>query len=55
MRKLNRFFVLAFFLAGCGSSGNLYLPEGEKENVAPESIEGDTFQPETEEEEEEGN
>ena len=54
LRYTSLIFTLVFFLAGCGSSGALYLPSGEKGEVPPVSIEGDTFQPETEEQEEEG-
>jgi predicted small lipoprotein YifL len=56
MRHIHLLFALVFFLSGCGSSGALYLPGGEKGEVRPTSIEADpdTFQPETEEGEEEG-
>ena len=41
-------------LAGCGTTGDLYLPSGEKGQVAPTSIESnpETFQPKTREEQE---
>lgn len=54
LRLTSLICTLVFFLAGCGSKGELYLPGGEKGEVQPVSIDGDTFQPETEEQEEEG-
>ena len=36
------------FMAGCGTKGALYLPEGQAEQVQRVSIEQETFQPETE-------
>ena len=38
MRHTNLLFVLVFFLGACGSKGALYLPEGEKGEVGPSSI-----------------
>jgi predicted small lipoprotein YifL len=38
MRHIHNLFVLVCFLAGCGSKGALYLPEGEKGEVGPSSI-----------------
>jgi predicted small lipoprotein YifL len=51
MRYSNLFCVLVIFLAGCGSKGDLYLPEAETEEVRPTSIQEETFQPETEQQE----
>ncbi len=39
MRYLILIFTLAFFLAGCGSKGDLYLPARETADVRPVSIE----------------
>jgi predicted small lipoprotein YifL len=36
------------FVAGCGTPGALYLPDGQTEQVQRVSIEQETFQPETE-------
>jgi hypothetical protein len=36
------------FMAGCGTPGALYLPDGQTEQVQRVSIEQETFQPETE-------
>ena len=52
MRTTQLLFVLTIVLAGCGTPGDLYLPSGEKSEVGPTSIEGDDFQPKSEEEEE---
>lgn len=48
MRPTNLLCVLVLFLAGCGSMGALYLPEGQTEQVRRVSMEQETFQPETE-------
>ena len=51
MRYTSLIFTFVFFLAGCGSKGELFLPEGETVEVQPVSIEEETFQPETEQQE----
>jgi len=57
MRSSNLLCVLVLFLAacgtilfvaGCGTPGALYLPEGQTEQVRRVSMEEETFQPETE-------
>ena len=57
MRSSNLLCVLVLFLAacgtilfvaGCGTKGALYLPEGQTEQVRRVSMEQETFQPETE-------
>ncbi len=51
MRNSILSFVIVLFVAGCGSKGGLYLPDGETEEVAPVSMERETFQPETRQQE----
>ena len=51
MRNSILSFGIVLLLAGCGSKGDLYLPEGETEEVAPVSMEQETFQPETQQQE----
>jgi len=48
MRSSNLLCVLVLFLAACGTKGALYLPEGQTEQVRRVSMEQETFQPETE-------
>jgi len=48
MRSSNLLCVLVLFLAACGTKDALYLPEGQTEQVRRVSIEQETFQPETE-------
>ena len=47
MRYTSLIPVVVLFLAACGSKGSLYLPESETEGVPPASMEQETFQPET--------
>ena len=48
MRITRLLLVILSFLAGCGSQGALYLPEGQTEQVQRVSMDQETFQPETE-------
>ncbi len=48
MRITSLLFVILSLLAACGSKGALYLPGGQIEQVQRVSMEQETFQPETE-------